>query len=122
MCLRRWRKADFLKAEAVAVEKAAAVFSSLTTRAALFTIITCSVPLLLVGWYFTDQMTKSLTQAAIQRNNQVADRIVNDIGTFILAQKNFLVLTSAKAEMQSMQPETMSSRPSPFTSKRAGAE
>lgn len=88
-------------------EKAAAVFSSLTTRAALFTIITCSVPLLLVGWYFTDQMTKSLTQAAIQRNNQVADRIVNDIGTFILAQKNFLVLTSAKAEMQSMQPETM---------------
>ncbi|EGO64556.1 methyl-accepting chemotaxis protein [Acetonema longum] len=85
-------------------EHIAAAFASITARVALFIIITCSVPLLLVGWYFTDQMIHSLTQAAIQRNNQVADRIASDIDTFILAQKNSVVLTSGKEEMRTTQP------------------
>lgn len=81
--------------------------SSLVMRAAVFTILICSLPVMLVGWYLTAQTMDSLTQAAIEQNNKVAERIADDLGQYMKNRKNFLMVTSAKEEIIGMQPETM---------------
>lgn len=78
--------------------------SSLVTKAAIFTVFTCIVPLVIVGWYLTSQTVDSLTQAAIERNNKVAERIASDLENYILTKKNFLLATSGKEQVRAMDP------------------
>ncbi len=79
-------------------------FSSLAARAAAFIIATCTIPIIILGWYFSQQTTESLTAAAIDRNNKVAERAASDIGLYVQSKKNFLSATSGKAEIRSMDP------------------
>ena len=81
--------------------------SYLTVRAALFTILTCAIPLVIIGWYFTSQTMDALTAAATDRNNKVAERISSDIGKYIQGKKNFLLVCSADSSIRSMNPEAM---------------
>lgn len=74
----------------------------LRTRLTLFTMVLCTIPVLVVGCYFITQETETLTNLAIERNNQVADRIADDIGTYIEGKKNFLMAVSGNAIIQSM--------------------
>jgi methyl-accepting chemotaxis protein len=78
--------------------------ASLTVRAAIFTVLTCSIPLLILGWYFGQQTTDSLTEAAVDRNNKVAERVASDIGLYVQAKKNFLTASSTKEEIRSLDP------------------
>lgn len=77
--------------------------SSVAARAALFIVLTCIIPLGIVGWYFTNQTMESLTNAAIEKNNKVAERLSGDIGTYIQTKKNFLLATTAKEAVRAMQ-------------------
>lgn len=78
-------------------------WSSLVTQATLLIILTCVVPLTIMGWYFATQTIESLTQAAVEKNNKVADRISSDIGSNILLKKNFLMVASSDSSMREMQ-------------------
>ncbi|MDT8902156.1 methyl-accepting chemotaxis protein [Anaeroselena agilis] len=80
-------------------------FSSLTVRAAVFIVATCTIPLLILGWYFSHQTEQSLTAAAVDRNSKVAERVASDIGLYVQTRKNFLTATSGKGELRSMDPE-----------------
>lgn len=80
-------------------------WSSLATQAAILIVMTCIIPLSLVGWYFTTQTMESLTQAAIEKNNKVADRIASDIGANFQAKKNFLLVASGSSAIRSMEKE-----------------
>lgn len=79
-------------------------FSSLTVRAAAFIIATCTIPILILGWYFSQQTTESLIAAAKDRNNKVAERAASDIGLYVQGKKNFLTATSGKEELRSLDP------------------
>ncbi len=78
--------------------------SSLTVKAALFIILTCVVPLSIVGWYFIVQTTETLTEAAVDKNNKVAERVASDISNFIRNKKNFLMVTSSDDDIRSLDP------------------
>jgi len=78
--------------------------ASLTTRAAIFTILTCTIPILIIGGYFTHQTLGALTQAAVDKNCKVADRIAGDISNYVLNKKNFIMATSGKDEIRAMDP------------------
>lgn len=78
-------------------------WSSLVTQATLLIILTCVIPLTIMGWYFATQTIESLTQAAVEKNNKVADRISSDIGSNILLKKNFLMVASGDSSMREMQ-------------------
>lgn len=82
-------------------------FSSLVTRAAVFIVLICSIPIAFVGWYFVEQTMDSLTQSAVEQNNKVAERIAGDLSQFMLNRKNFLMVTSGMQEIAGMQPESM---------------
>ncbi|AIF50522.1 methyl-accepting chemotaxis protein [Pelosinus sp. UFO1] len=82
-------------------------WSSLATQATIGIILICVVPLSLIGWYFTKQTMESLTQAAIDKNNKVADRIASDIGANIQAKKNFLMITSSTAAIRGLDKEAV---------------
>jgi methyl-accepting chemotaxis protein len=82
-------------------------WSSLATQATIGIILICVVPLSLIGWYFTKQTMESLTQAAIDKNNKVADRIASDIGANIQSKKNFLMITSSTAAIRGMDKEAV---------------
>lgn len=82
-------------------------WSSLATQATVGIILICVVPLSLIGWYFTKQTMESLTQAAIDKNNKVADRIASDIGANIQSKKNFLMITSSTAAIRGMDKEAV---------------
>jgi methyl-accepting chemotaxis protein len=79
-------------------------FASLSVRAAVFTVLTCTIPILIIGWYSINQTMNALTQAAVDRNDKVAERIASDIGYYILNKKNFVMAISSKAEIRSMDP------------------
>jgi len=81
-------------------------WSSLATQATLLIILTCVIPLSIVGWYFTMQTMAGLTQIAVEKNNKIADRIASDIGANFQAKKNFLMIASASPEIRGMQKET----------------
>jgi methyl-accepting chemotaxis protein len=81
--------------------------SSLATQATIVMIIICVMPLSIIGWYFTNQTMESLTQAAIDKNNKVADRIASDIGANIQSKKNFLVVTSSTSGIRGMQKDVL---------------
>lgn len=85
-------------------ESIARGLASLTVRAAIFTILTCSIPILILGWYFGQQTKASLTEAAVDRNNKVAERVASDIGLYVQAKKNFLTTTSNKEDIRSLDP------------------
>lgn len=78
--------------------------SSLLTQSAIFTILTCSIPILLIGLLFTHEISSSLTEAAIEKNNKVAERVASDVGSYILNKQNFLLAISKKNELRSMDP------------------
>ena len=78
-------------------------WSSLATQATLVIIIICILPMSMIGWYFTKQTMESLTQAAIEKNNKVADRIASDIGANIQSKKNYLMITSSASGISSME-------------------
>lgn len=80
-------------------------WSSLATQAAILIVMTCIIPLSLVGWYFTTQTMESLTQAAIEKNDKVADRIASDIGANFQGKKNFLLVASGSSAIRSMEKE-----------------
>lgn len=82
-------------------------WSSLATQATIGIILICVVPLSLIGWYFTKQTMESLTQAAIDKNNKVADRIASDIGSNIQSKKNFLMITSSTAAIRELDKEAV---------------
>lgn len=71
------------------------LLTSLVTRATIFTVLTCAVPLAIVGWYTNSQIMESLTAAAVDKNNKVAERVASDIGYFMVSKKNFLTVTSS---------------------------
>lgn len=81
-------------------------WSSLVSRATILIILTCVIPLSIIGWYFTTQTMESLTQAAVEKNNKVADRIAGDIGANFQAKKNFLMIASSSPEIRGMQKDT----------------
>ena len=82
-------------------------WSSLATQATLLIIMTCVIPLSIIGWYFTTQTMASLTDAAVEKNNKVADRIASDIGANILSKKNFLLVASADNGIREMQKDAV---------------
>lgn len=69
-------------------------FASVATRAVIFTLLTCSLPLIIVGLYSSQQIMASLTEAAVDKNNKVAERIASDIGSYLNNKKNFLMTTT----------------------------
>ena len=80
--------------------------ASLSTKGAFFITLTCMIPVGTVGWYFIHETAASLTTAAIEKNNKVADRIASDVGNYLQNKKNFLMLTSGDAAIRSMQAES----------------
>jgi methyl-accepting chemotaxis protein len=82
-------------------------WSSLATQATIIMILICVMPLSIIGWYFTNQTMESLTQAAIDKNNKVADRIASDIGANIQSKKNFLMITSSTSGIRGMQKDVL---------------
>jgi len=82
-------------------------WSSLATQGTILIIMTCVIPLSIVGWYLTSQAMASLTQAAIEKNNKVVDRIASDIGASFKTQKNFLLIASASPEVRGMQKDAV---------------
>ncbi|MGI6091985.1 MAG: methyl-accepting chemotaxis protein [Negativicutes bacterium] len=83
------------------------MMARLTVKATLFTILTCVIPLAIVGWYFTGQTMEALTNAAVDKNNKVAERVASDIGSYVQNKKNFLTVTSGEAVIRSMKPGAM---------------
>lgn len=59
---------------------------------------------MILGWYFAHQTADSLTHAAIDRNNKVAERVASEIGSFVQNKKNFLTATSAKQDLRALDP------------------
>lgn len=80
-------------------------WSSLAAQATIVIVLICVIPLSVIGWYFTEQAMESLTNAAVDKNNKVADRIASDIGANIQSKKNFLMIASADNGIRSMQKE-----------------
>lgn len=76
--------------------------SSLIVRATLFTIMTCTIPVLLIGWYAANQSLSSLGGAAVEKNNKVAERVASDISYYILNKKNFLAVTSGSEPLRAI--------------------
>ena len=82
-------------------------WTSLATQATVLIVMTCVIPLSIIGWYFTTQTMASLTQAAVEKNNKVVDRIASDIGASVLSKKNFLMVASADRRITSMEKEAV---------------
>lgn len=81
--------------------------TSIATRSMIFIILTCTVPLGLIGWYFTAETLASLTATAADKNSKVVERVASDMGSYMLAKKNFLMATSSMAPVRSLQGETV---------------
>ncbi|MBU2700679.1 methyl-accepting chemotaxis protein [Sporomusaceae bacterium BoRhaA] len=104
--LKRWTNPRFIK-HYLASTSFRYQLTSIATRSVIFTILTCTIPLCLIGWYFTNETLASLTQIAAEKNRKVVERVASDTGNFILAKKNFLLATSAMGQMRSMQSDTV---------------
>jgi len=77
---------------------------SLSVKAAVFTVLTCSVPILIIGCLFAYQTLNNMTETAIEKNNKVAERVASDIGSYVMSKKNFLLAISSKDELRTMNP------------------
>lgn len=95
---------SLLKKERPTIKPVTVSAASLTSRAAIFTVLTCSIPILIIGVLFVHQTLGSLTEAAVEKNNKVAERVASDIGSYILSKKNFLLAVSRKNELRTMDP------------------
>ena len=62
--------------------------SSLLTQSAIFTILTCSIPILLIGLLFTHEISSSLTEAAIEKNNKVVRSLEKGIWKIFITTKD----------------------------------
>ncbi|WP_110953596.1 methyl-accepting chemotaxis protein [Anaerosinus massiliensis] len=82
-------------------------FLLLRTKAAVFTAGICLLTAVSIGFYLLNQEVKDLTQIAIDNNNKVAERICDDISSYIEIEKNFLVVTSANQRVRSMDKKVM---------------
>ena len=79
---------------------------SLVTRATLFIIITCTIPLLIFGWFTTQQTMNNLTDSATDKNSKVAERVASDIGYYVINKKNFLTVASGSEALRVLNKET----------------
>ncbi|MHC1746561.1 MAG: methyl-accepting chemotaxis protein [Negativicutes bacterium] len=77
---------------------------SLSVKAAVFTVLACSVPILIIGCLFAYQTLNNMTETAIEKNNKVAERVASDIGSYVMSKKNFLLAISSKDELRTMNP------------------
>lgn len=96
----RWQ-ASFLRLKAGTTPVGRKQFTSIAMKSAVFTVLTCAISLGLTGWYFSEKEMDSLLQAAMERNNAVADRVSSEIGQYMLARKNFLLATGSLPAIQS---------------------
>lgn len=78
---------------------------SLHTKAVLYTVITCTIPVAAVGGYFINETASGLNAAAVEKNNKVAERVAGDIGSFLQSKKNFLMIASGDAAVRTMEVE-----------------
>ena len=78
--------------------------ASLSIKAGIFTVLTCSIPILIIGCLFAYQTLDNMTKAAIEKNDKVAERVASDIGAHVLGKKNFLLAISSKDELRTMNP------------------
>lgn len=76
--------------------------TSLSAKATILILVVCTLPVMLIGWYLSNQTIESLTQAAIDKNNKVADRIAGDLAQTLLNKNNFLMATSGKDEIRAL--------------------
>ena len=64
-------------------------WSSLATKATILIILTCVIPLSIIGWYFTTQTMASLTKAAVEKNNKVCQEAMQAVSSIsMLASRN----------------------------------
>lgn len=82
-------------------------FLLLRTKAAIFTAGICFITAFIIGMYLINQEIEDLTQIAINNNNQIVERVSDDIGKYIESEKNFLVVTSANRQVSSMNEKIM---------------
>lgn len=80
--------------------------ASLVTRATIFIIITCTIPLLIFGWFTTNQTMENLTESAIDKNSKVAERVASDIGYYMIGKKNFLTVASGSEALRVLNADT----------------
>jgi len=78
--------------------------ASLSIKAVIFTVLTCSVPILIIGCFFAYQTLDNMTKAAIEKNDKVAERVASDIGSHVMSKKNFLLAISGKDDLRTMNP------------------
>ncbi len=95
----RWEKVKMPDFSGEAVRNS---LFSLISRATIFIILSCVIPLTIVGYYFTNQTLESLTAAAVDKNNKVAERTASDIGYYVQTKKNFLTVASANDDIRTM--------------------
>ncbi len=86
--------------------RAGAGLVSLVTRATVFIILTCTIPLLIFGWFTTHQTMNNLTDSAIDKNSKVAERVASDIGYYMINKKNFLTVASGSEALRVLNKET----------------
>lgn len=74
----------------------------ISTKAAIFTLLVCCIPALIIGGHFINQTVQSLVEASIHNNNKVADRVANDISSYIINKKNFMMVSVSNDSIKSM--------------------
>ena len=74
----------------------------ISTKAAIFTLLVCCIPALIIGGYFINQTVESLVEASVHNNNKVADRVANDISSYIINKKNFMMVSVSNDAIKSM--------------------
>lgn len=77
---------------------------SLVTRATGFIILTCLIPMFVISWYFAGQTVHSLTAAAVDKNNKVAERVAGDFGGYLQNKRNFIMVAGGHQEIRTLQP------------------
>lgn len=106
LILRRWANIRFIKRYLTSTSFRYQL-TSIATRSIVFTILTCTIPLCLIGWYFTSETLASLTKTAAEKNSKVVERVASDMGSYMLAKRNFLLATSSMAPMRTLQSGTV---------------
>lgn len=104
--LRRWTNLRFIRRYIMSTSFHYQL-TSIATRSIIFIILTCTIPLGLIGWYFTSETLANLAQTAAEKNSKVVERIASDMGSYMLTKRNFLMATSSMAPVRSLQEETV---------------
>ena len=81
-------------------------FNLISTKAALFTLLVCFIPSFIIGSYFINQSMEFLMEAAGNNNKKVAELVANDIGSYIINKKNFMMVSVGNQAIKSMTLQT----------------